>query len=175
MEYCDDHLVLHGGTQRVVVGHLPRDQDIHRTALEDIPARTRANGGGLCTCRRRVKVSGSSDHDVLKATKSLGKASHELGDQHRLHKLDLTAVAAALEASRRRGGSGLDGRARLGLLPGAEQVHEPVIQTVGDSVNGRVRTVDGDVALGQLEEDALLGIRDVDRLETSKDERVCVE
>lgn len=175
MKYREDHLVLHGCTKCVVMAHFPRHQDIYGAILEDIPPRARAHSSRLHASCRRVGVLWGGDHDILEATQSLGQALHQLGQEEWLGKLNLSSVAGALETSRRRDRGGLYNRARLRLLWGAEQIHKPVIEAAGDRINGRVGAVDSNIPLGQLEEDALLRIRNVDGLEASENERILGE
>lgn len=164
MEHSDDHFVLHDGTQRIVVSHLPGYQHVHGAALEDIPPRTRADCGGLHVSRCQMRLLRGGDHDVLEATKSFSQTSHQLGNEDWLGKLDLPTVARAIKASRRWGGGGLDDRPGLCVLPVTEHINEPVVQAPRNSVDGRMGTIDGDVPLGELKDDVLLGIVDVDRL-----------
>jgi hypothetical protein len=86
--------------------------------------------------------------------------------------LDQAAVAGALEALRHGALDGLydrdvavDGR----LLDDADQ---PVVDAAEDGVDGRVRAVDGDVVLGQAQDDALVRVVEGDGLEAAEDEGV---
>lgn len=54
----------------------------------------------------------------------------------------------------------------------AQNVCEPVVQSAGNSIDSCMGTVHSDVLLGKLEENALLGIRDVDGLEAPENEWV---
>lgn len=54
----------------------------------------------------------------------------------------------------------------------ADDIDEPVIQATRDGVDGGVGAVNSDVLLGQLEQDPLLRVGQVDRLEPSEDEGI---
>lgn len=60
------------------------------------------------------------------------------------------------------------------VVGGGDDVYQPVIQSAWHRVHGGVGTVDGDVLLGELEEDALLGVGDVYGFEAPEDERICI-
>lgn len=51
-------------------------------------------------------------------------------------------------------------------------VGEPIVQTLGSSVDGCVRAIDGDVVSGEEEQGSLLGVSIGDGLEAREDEGV---
>lgn len=55
-----------------------------------------------------------------------------------------------------------------------DDVSEPRIQPLWRGVDSRVRAVDGDACLGEVEEGGLLGVCVCDGLEAGEDEGVCV-
>lgn len=67
----------------------------------------------------------------------------------------------------------MDRRARGFIVVVGDEIYQPVIQTTRHRVRGGVGAVDGDVLLGELQEDALLGVCYVYGLETPEDEWVC--
>ena len=90
--------------------------------------------------------------------------------------LDETAVAGVEEGRRQ----GLRDGGRNGLADAAfgldavpvEHVGQPVVHAAGRGVDGGVGRVDGDVGLGELQQDALLGVGEGDGLEAAEDEGV---
>lgn len=180
VKHGQDDLALHGGTQRIVVAHLARDQNFGPAALEHTPPGAGAHSRRPDLPRRDdwARFFGRGDHDVPQTAEALGQAAHELPDGDGLGKVDFAAVARALEAGRGAlCGDGLDrGAGRRLVVVGVveEQINQPVVQAARDRVDGGVGAVDGDILLGELEEDALLGVCNVDGLETPEDERVCI-
>lgn len=171
MKHGDDQLALHGSPQRVVVSHLARHQDVDGTVLEDVPAGASTYGGGV-NRRCRIKVPRCGHHDMLQAAQAGGEATDQIAHRDWLSKLDLPAITGAFKAGWGRGRGGLDGGTAPGLLRAADDIDEPVIQATRDGVDGGVGTVNSDVLLSQLEQDPLLRVGEIDRLEPSEDEGI---
>lgn len=109
---------------------------------------------------------------MLQAAQAGGEATDQIAHRDWLGKVDPSAVTSALEAGRGRRRGWLDGATALWLLRATNEVDQPVVQAARDGVDGGVGAVNSDVLLRELEQDPLLGVGEIDRLEPSEDEGV---
>lgn len=61
---------------------------------------------------------------------------------------------------------------RVGWHGRLEDINQPVVDAAEDGVSCGVRAVDGDVVLGQAQDDALVGVVEGDGFEAAEDEGV---
>lgn len=111
---------------------------------------------------------------MFKATKLDSQSLDNLRQGHRSAFFEVPY--SAISSWRMRfGGRGARNGNRRGVFMGSgNDVGEPGVEALGSSIHGRVRAVDGNASLGQLQECSLLGIAIRNGLEAGEDKGIWI-
>lgn len=173
VKHGDERLALLNRPQRRVVARLPRHEEVHVGLLQDIVPAAGADAKAAHLGPADVRTDGARDHDVAQAAQSRREALDNLLDGHGVAALFKVADGAVPGWGVRLGGRGAgDRHGALGLVRAGDDIREPGVQPLGGGIDGRVRAVDGDACLGQVQEGGLLRVGVGDGFEAGEDERV---
>lgn len=168
MEHLYERPPLLNGPQGRMMARLTGDNQVDVGILQDIVPAARADAEAAHAGRLDVGADGARDHDVLEAAELGGDAEQDLGERDGRVKGARGAVTRG--GVRLRGRFAGDGDGARRAVRAGNHVGEPGVEAVGGGVDGRVRAVDGDAGLGEVQQRRLLGVLVGDGLEAAEDE-----